>query len=160
MDSGPFDTGWANCAKPLSGLKDSGQRKQYEGGGLRERARMSRFDLLPVPPLERWAEHLGRGALKYADRNWEQGLPLDDFIDSALSHLLSFMSGDREEDHLAAVLWNIGAYITIEEKVLNGKQKALGNHSFLDQAGRSKPFYGDRGSEAETTSGLPSAQSE
>ena len=57
------------------------------------------------------------GANKYADRNWENGIPLHCFIDSAIRHYLKFKRGDRDEPHDRAFMWNIcGAIWTHENK--------------------------------------------
>jgi hypothetical protein len=41
-------------------------------GGVKGQ-KLARFDLIPVNPLWELAEHFGRGAQKYADRNFERG---------------------------------------------------------------------------------------
>lgn len=47
------------------------------------------------------------GANKYVERNWEKGLPLHCYIDSALRHYLKFKRGDTDEPHDRAFVWNI-----------------------------------------------------
>ena len=47
------------------------------------------------------------GANKYAERNWEQGIPLHCYIDSAVRHYLKLLRGDDDEPHDRAFLWNI-----------------------------------------------------
>ena len=47
------------------------------------------------------------GANKYAERNWEQGIPLHCYIDSAVRHYLKLLRGDTDEPHDRAFLWNI-----------------------------------------------------
>jgi hypothetical protein len=57
------------------------------------------------------------GAAKYAERNWEHGLPLHCFIDSAVRHYLKYRRGDTDEPHDRAVLWNLlGALWTHDHK--------------------------------------------
>ncbi len=55
----------------------------------------------------RLARHYENGAKKYADRNWEKGLPISSFIDSGYRHFLKYVAGWTDEDHLAAVAWNV-----------------------------------------------------
>ncbi len=55
------------------------------------------------------------------DRNWEKGLPLSRFMDSAERHVNQFKAGDRTEDHLAAVLWNIYGVIWTEREIALGR---------------------------------------
>jgi len=55
------------------------------------------------------------GAKKYDDRNWEKGMHVHCFIDSAGRHYLKYCRGDKDEPHDRAVLWNLfGAIWTIE----------------------------------------------
>ncbi len=61
------------------------------------------------------------GLWRTGDRNWEKGLPLSRFLDSAERHLNQFKAGERTEDHLAAVLWNIAGYIETEQRIRDGK---------------------------------------
>ena len=76
-----------------------------------------RYDLLPPAALERWAKRMEWGAKKYGDRNWEKGLPMARFLNSAFRHLAQYMAGDTTEDHLAAVLFNVGGLMFVEAGV-------------------------------------------
>jgi hypothetical protein len=59
------------------------------------------------------AKHYEEGAKKYAERNWEKGIPLHCYIDSAVRHYLKYKRGDNDEPHDRAFLWNIlGAWWT------------------------------------------------
>lgn len=59
--------------------------------------------------------HYEDGARKYAERNWEIGIPVHCFIDSAVRHYLKWRRGDNDEPHDRAVLWNLlGAWWTME----------------------------------------------
>lgn len=42
------------------------------------------------------------------------------FIDSGLRHLLKFMAGEVDEDHLIAAVWNLMGAVTMEERVKKG----------------------------------------
>lgn len=88
--------------------KDSGQREDYETGARRDtEIGKPRYDLISPVALKRLAELMGRGADKYGDRNWEQGIPISRFYSSAFRHLQQWQLGDTDEDHLAAVLFNV-----------------------------------------------------
>ncbi len=101
---------------------DGGERALSVTGGEREvAAGKGRFDLVPAYPHLRLAQHYENGAKKYADRNWEKGLSLARFIDSAERHINHFKAGDRSEDHLAAILWNIYGYIWTEREISEGR---------------------------------------
>jgi len=106
-------------------VKDSGRRQEFTTGSQRDtRDGKGRFDLIPPESLRRLALVFERGAVKYGDRNWEKGQPLQRYIDSALRHLNSFQAGDREEDHLAQAAWNCFAYIATEERIRRGQLPA------------------------------------
>ena len=53
------------------------------------------------------AKHFEDGAIKYGDRNWEKGIPVHCYIDSAVRHYLKFRRGDDDEPHDRAFAWNI-----------------------------------------------------
>lgn len=104
-------------------VKDHGGERQVTvTGGEREASiGKGRFDLVPSYPHLRLAKHYENGAKKYAERNWEKGLDLKRFIDSAERHMNQFKDGDRSEDHLAAILWNIYGYIWTEREIEEGR---------------------------------------
>lgn len=52
------------------------------------------------------ARHFENGALKYGKHNWEKGIPISRYIDSALRHLMKDLAGETDEDHAAAFVWN------------------------------------------------------
>lgn len=103
--------------------KDSGARQQFESGMQRDtQDGKARFDLLfplDVPYdeqfLTRVAELLARGAEKYDSRNWEQAEgpeEMERFKASAFRHFVQWMAGDQDEDHAAAVVFNLLGYET------------------------------------------------
>jgi len=99
-------------------LADSGDRTNVAGtGALRDMAEgKGRCDLLPACAVLRLARHYEAGAKKYSDRNWEKGLPISNFMDSGMRHMLKYMDGMDDEDHLAAAAWNILGAMWTEEK--------------------------------------------
>jgi hypothetical protein len=108
--------------------KDSGERAQFESGMQRDtEAGKPRFDLM-LPPgvpyeeqmITRFAALLGRGAEKYAERNWEQAdsaAEMERMKSSAFRHLMQLLCGERDEDHAAAVIFNVVALETTRYKV-------------------------------------------
>lgn len=98
-------------------IKDSGDRTQFETGAVRDMQEgKGRCDLLPPAALLRIAKHFEAGAVKYGDRNWELGIPMHSFVDSGIRHLLKYMDGWTDEDHLCAAAWNILCALETEEK--------------------------------------------
>lgn len=61
--------------------------------------------------------HFEEGCKKYGERNWEKGIPVNRYIDSAIRHYLKHLRGDKDERHDRAFLWNIICCIwTIKNK--------------------------------------------
>ena len=52
------------------------------------------------------AKHFENGALKYGEHNWQKGIPISRYIDSATRHLMKDLAGETDEDHAAAFVWN------------------------------------------------------
>ena len=100
---------------------DSGERLKYQSGMVRDISKdKPRFDLL-IPEgipykeqmLTRFADLMQRGAQKYTARNWEKAEGPEElarFKESALRHLIQWFCGETDEDHAAAVWFNITAY--------------------------------------------------
>ena len=53
------------------------------------------------------SKHFESGAIKYGERNWEKGIPLSSYIDSAVRHYLKYLDGQKDENHFIAFVWNI-----------------------------------------------------
>ena len=97
-------------------VKDSGARQSFDTGAVRDtQDNKPRYDLIPVAALRRLATHYANGAKKYGEHNWTKGIPASRCIASAERHLFQWVEGDRSEDHLSAVLFNIMAIIHFEE---------------------------------------------
>ena len=103
-------------------VSDSGKMENFNTGSIRDsRAGKGRYDLISPIALRRLAVHYENGAAKYSERNWEKGQPMSRYFDSAVRHLYRYLEGSREEDHLAAAVWNVMAMIHTEELVEKGK---------------------------------------
>ena len=92
--------------------KDSGQREQYASGMVRDVTDgKTKWHLIASGPmLQRWAELMTRGAEKYDDDNWMHANSLDEytrFRQSAYRHFMQWYMGHDDEDHGAAVIFNI-----------------------------------------------------
>ncbi len=109
-------------------MKDEGDRETYASGMVREpQGERPRFELLlplGVPYedqfLTRCARLLARGAVKYNDRNWERASGAEElarFQSSALRHLMQWLNGEEDEDHAAAVVFNLLAHETTKWKM-------------------------------------------
>jgi len=93
----------------------------FGSGAIREKkSGKGRFDLITPIGLRRLAKHYENGAVVHGDRNWEKGMPISTYIDSAERHINDYKEGDRAEDHLAAIAWNVFAAIHTEEMIARG----------------------------------------
>jgi hypothetical protein len=102
-------------------IKDSGDRRNFATGAVRDvNEDKGRFDLVCPFALDVLAKLLQKGAKKYAERNWEQGIPQSSYMDSALRHLNNHRKGMRDEDHLAAALYNVHCLVSQREKIALG----------------------------------------
>lgn len=141
------------------GIKDSGERRQFETGAVRDiQEGKGRCDLMPLRVVAKaydqlkddlghngevvrciaafqetgettylyhamdlfdcfggsWstmflevAKHFEEGAKKYGENNWQKGLPVNCYIDSAVRHYLKWLRGDKDEPHDRAFVWNL-----------------------------------------------------
>jgi hypothetical protein len=103
-------------------MADSGKRQSFGTGmAVRDTAdNKPRPDLISPFLKERVGEWLRIGASKYAERNWEAGMPFTRAIASLERHLMQYQQGMREEDHLAAMICNVMFLIHYEEMIERG----------------------------------------
>lgn len=139
-------------------LKDSGERREFGTGAVRDMAEgKGRCDLLPIgvvsgffyngtanPVLEalnnfdadgrndtaylydalvhlcdqafrgdkadmmlQLSMHFEDGARKYGEANWQKGIPVRAYLDSALRHYFKWLRYDDDEPHHRACAWNL-----------------------------------------------------
>lgn len=89
--------------------------------GLRFNTGKTRHDLVPPFAQEQYAKVLTKGSEKYAERNWEKGMPWSKVISSLKRHVLKIESGeDYDEEtgllHSAHVMCN-AAFLTEYYKI-------------------------------------------
>lgn len=53
------------------------------------------------------AHHFEEGAKKYGENNWQKGIPVHCYLDSAVRHYLKQVRGDEDEPHYRAFVWNV-----------------------------------------------------
>lgn len=102
--------------------KDSGVREEYDSGMVRDTQKgKPDYTLIDRPFLARWAALMTRGAEKYGRNNWRKANSeeeLQRFKASALRHMYQWLDGDTEEDHAAAVCFNLAAAEYVWDKLL------------------------------------------
>ena len=84
------------------------QNRHFDTGAQRDTADGKlRMSLIPQKELERVMKRYLSGAQKYGENNWMKGMPLSVYYDCAHRHLSAWWSGEDDEDHAAAVVWNM-----------------------------------------------------
>jgi len=108
--------------------KDSGVREPYESGMVRDTQNGKPMFMLMIPvdvPYDeqmftRVAGLMARGAEKYGFRNWEKAnseVELERFKESAFRHFMQWITGETDEDHAAAVFFNVIAAESLKWKL-------------------------------------------
>lgn len=98
-------------------IKDSGERRAFESGAVRDMsAGKGRMDLLPWAAIMEVAKHCENGAIKYGEHNVDKGIPTHSLCDSAARHLAKYLDGWDDEPHLLAAAWNLLWAIQMEIK--------------------------------------------
>jgi hypothetical protein len=109
-------------------IKDSGERRSFAGGMVRDvtEGKINWLLIRPGPMMKRWAQHLSKAAAKYDNtrkpgepRNWQLAEGLEEyerFQESAARHFEQWLAGEHDEDHAAAVFFNINGAEYIKEK--------------------------------------------
>lgn len=102
--------------------KDSGNRIVFDSGMQRDTTEgKTKWHLIASGPmLKRWAELMTRGAEKYDDDNWmkaEGPEELARFRASAFRHFMQWYYGDGDEDHAAAIIFNVNGAEYVREKL-------------------------------------------
>lgn len=104
--------------------KDSGKRVDFPSGMRRDtQDEKPRYDLIDRSMLTRWADLMARGAEKYGEANWtlaNSPEELQRFKASAFRHLIQWLQGEDDEDHAAAILFNIAAAEHVKAKLTDG----------------------------------------
>lgn len=109
-------------------FKDSGERREFETGAVRDMSvGKGRCDLLQMRAIWEVSKVLEKGCLKYGDRNWEKGIKVSSFIDSGLRHVFKFMMGWKDEPHLAMACWN---FLCCLDTILRIKEGKLGSELY------------------------------
>ena len=101
--------------------KDSGKRQEFSTGMKRDTTENKpRYDLIPRFMLKRWAGLMERGAQKYDARNWEKAKTVEElnrFKESAIRHFYQWLDNEMDEDHAAAILFNVSGAELVKERL-------------------------------------------
>lgn len=103
--------------------KDSGKRQEFSTGMKRDvQTDKPRYDLIGSgwDLIRRWAELMGRGAVKYGELNFEKAATEEElrrFKASALRHAIQWFNNETDEDHASAVCFNLAGAEMVREKL-------------------------------------------
>lgn len=81
------------------------------------------YALIDLTFLTRLAEHLTKGAEIHGKNNWRLACTeeeLDRFKESSFRHLVQWLKGDIDEDHMAAVCFNLMCAEYVKDRLSNG----------------------------------------
>lgn len=116
-------------------VKDSGVRQEFVGGMVRDtqEGKVDWWRVAVGPMLERWAVHLTKGNTKYPDikpgvPNWtlaEGDEEYERFRQSAFRHFMQWFNGATDEDHAAAVMFNVNGAEYVKGKGWLGENSIL-----------------------------------
>ena len=105
----------------MTEINDTGQRVESTTGALSDPGHSQiAFELLSPFSLFDLATWLGKGAEKYAPRNWEKGIPFSVCIGKLFRHAAKFQMGLTDEDHLSAVGFWWHALAHYREMIVKG----------------------------------------
>ena len=107
--------------------KDSGKRVVHESGMVRDVAddKIDYTLALDGPMFERYAQLMHRGQKKYGKRNWMKAnsqKELDRARESLTRHFFQYLFGQTDEDHAAAVMFNINEIEYIKGRLDENKE--------------------------------------
>ena len=92
------------------------KNRQFDTGAKRDTGEGKlRMSLVPQKELKRVMKRYLAGAEKYGENNWMKGMPMSVFYDCAHRHLEAWWAGESDEDHAAAVVWNMLCAMWVED---------------------------------------------
>ncbi len=105
-------------------VKDSGNRTEYVSGMVRDiqEDKLNYIMLRDGPMYKRWMHHKHKGDKKYGIRNWMKAkgqAELDGAWASFSRHVEDYIDGKTDEDHAAAIFFNINLIEYIKERMKN-----------------------------------------
>jgi hypothetical protein len=110
-----------DCSKVTGPSGNTITKETFDTGAKRDtHTGKSRPDLISPFAVKRLGDRLAKGAEHYGERNWEKGMPVSRTIASLERHLNQYKRGCNDEDHLAAIMFNVMAIIHFEEAVRYG----------------------------------------
>ncbi len=123
-------------------IKDSGARKEYKSGMMRDRTedKIEYWSMRIGPMYKRWATLLTKGRKKYPDvepgvPNWTLAEGMEEYLhakESWTRHTEAYADGQTDEDHAAAIFFNINLMEYIKEKMALAEAAAFAEGTGAD----------------------------
>lgn len=95
------------CTERKGDATEPPRDARTDGGALRKVQRKGRYDLIPPEALERVAFRFQDALDHYPEDDWKNGMPINKCVDSAMRHIMDYILGRNNEDHLAAAVTNL-----------------------------------------------------
>jgi hypothetical protein len=114
-----FEAHFSHAPKPI--IEDDGEVRMIDPDtGGEKGTKLARFELLPAAALWAVAEHFGKGAEKYAARNWERGYAWSLSYGALMRHAFAYWGGEDVDPetgspHMAAVVFHALALLTFAD---------------------------------------------
>jgi len=88
-------------------IKQTKGRTHFNTGAVRsDDTGKPQLALLPWDLFPRLADHYLKGANIYGNDNWRYGMNSSHVEDSMMRHVQQYWNGDKDEDHLSAIIFN------------------------------------------------------
>lgn len=102
----------------MSEFKVENNKRVFDTGATKNISKgKGRYDLIPCEALEALAKRFEFGVEQGHEENgYRKGIPDNVLFDSAMRHLNQARAGYKDEDHLAAVMWNVSVLIFNREQ--------------------------------------------
>ena len=98
-------------------MSTSSDKRVFESGSQRDSdANKPLTTALTAYARLRYGYHLRKGSNNYGKDNWKLGQPSEALLESLDRHLAQYLSGDRSEDHLSAIMFGVVMLMQNEEK--------------------------------------------
>ena len=100
---------------------ETGERRKFSTGATKQASSgKGRPSLVPGDAILEVSKHSEEGATIHGERNWEKGIPLSVWLDSAERHLQQLKMGMTDEPHARAFAWNALVYLATKLRIEKG----------------------------------------
>ena len=106
--------------------------REFETGAIRDLddTKEDYVETISWTAFKRYAQYMTGKKMKYGAGNFKKGIPIDSYEQSLLRHVQKYIENkyeegvvEREEDHLAAMVFNIFGIMHEEARVNKNEQK-------------------------------------